>query len=93
MATTLRHRLSTVIDPEMNTEPGLSGFNQLVVAGILMLVIIGVLETEVHFIRHYGGLSTVLKGVLFVDRLSSVEKMRVRSQLQEMEHRHEAAKA
>ncbi len=34
-----------------------------------------------------------LKGVLFVDRLSSVEKMRVRGQLQDMERRFEAAKA
>ncbi len=29
-----------------------------------------------------------LRGVLFVDRLSSIEKLRVRSQLQEMEQRH-----
>ena len=34
-----------------------------------------------------------LKGVLFVDRLSSVEKLRVRPQLLEMERRFEAANA
>ena len=66
MAATLRHRLSTVIDPEMNTRPGLSGFNQVVIACILLLVVIGVMETEVHFIRHYGGLASGLKTVLFV---------------------------
>ncbi|MBK8978878.1 MAG: peptide deformylase [Planctomycetes bacterium] len=34
-----------------------------------------------------------LRGVLFVDRLSSVEKLRVRSRLQEMERASEGAKA
>jgi len=66
MEHSLRHRVSEAIDPEMRQEPGLSAFNQAVVSAILGLVLIGVLETEVHFIRRFGGLSDLLKTVLFV---------------------------
>ena len=62
----LRHRVSVAIDPEMRGVPGLSMFNQLVVAGILVLIAIAVLETEVHVIRNYGWLMTALKLALFV---------------------------
>ncbi len=63
---TLRHRLAASIDPEMRNAPGLSTFNRLVVAGIIVLVSIAVLETEIHVIRRYGNLMNVMKAVLFV---------------------------
>ena len=65
MQPTLRHRVSAAIDPEMGDKPGLSAFNQAVVAAIIVLVVIGVLETEVRVIRQYGGLMQALKLVLF----------------------------
>lgn len=66
MEHSLRHRISEAIDPETRRDPGLSRFNQLVVGAILGLVVIGVLETEVHFIRRFGGLTDVVKLALFV---------------------------
>ena len=62
----LRHRLSRLIDPEMRGRPGLSWFNQLVVAGILVLILIAVLETEVQVLRQHGRLLEGLQGLLFV---------------------------
>ncbi|MFN4098493.1 MAG: ion transporter [Pararhodobacter sp.] len=50
----------------MRGRPGLSWFNQAVIAGILVLILIAVLETEVQVIRQYGGLMQGLHGVLFV---------------------------
>lgn len=65
MDASLRHRVSVAIDPEMRATPGLSRFNQIVVAGTLVLVVIAVLETEVHVISHYGWLMEALKLALF----------------------------
>ncbi len=62
---TLRHRVSAAIDPEMRGKPGLSLFNRLVVAGILALIGIAVLETEVQIIRQYGSLTETVKLTLF----------------------------
>ena len=66
MDRTLRHRISAAIDPEMRDAPGLSVFNRLVVGGILALIVIAVLETEVHVIRRYDWAMDVTKTVLFV---------------------------
>ncbi|WP_083194763.1 potassium channel family protein [Pararhodobacter sp. CCB-MM2] len=62
----LRHRIAEAIDPELHQKPGLSPFNRGVVAAILLLILIGVLETEVHVIRSYGGLMTAAKALLFI---------------------------
>lgn len=66
MDPSLRHRLSRLIDPEMRDGPGLSWFNRLTVAAILALILVGVLETEVHLIRTYGWLLVLVKSLLFV---------------------------
>ncbi|MCB1404785.1 MAG: ion transporter [Rhodobacteraceae bacterium] len=65
MQPSFRHRVSHALDPEMNPEPGLSGLNVLVVVAILVMVLVGVLETEVHVIRQFGGLMGGLKLLLF----------------------------
>lgn len=61
----LRHRILDQVDPEMRDAPGLSPFNKVVVLGILLLVAIGVLETEVHGLQRLGGVMALLKVVLF----------------------------
>lgn len=65
MEHSLRHRVSRAVDPEMSDGDGLSRFNLWVVLAIAVMVTIGVLETEIHVIRQYGGLMTVLKYLLF----------------------------
>lgn len=66
MRPSLRHRVSEAIDPEMRVKSGLSPFNRAVAGGIVLLILIGVLETEVHVIRSYGGLMTAAKSLLFI---------------------------
>lgn len=66
MQPSLRHRLSVAVDPEMREDDGLSPFNRLVVSGILLLILVGVLETEVHVIHRFGGVLEVTKAALFV---------------------------
>jgi voltage-gated potassium channel len=65
MEHSLRHRVSLAIDPEMRGRTGLSRFNRVVIWAILVLVLIGVLETEVHVIQRFGGLMGALKLLLF----------------------------
>ena len=66
MNRTLRHRISAAIDPEMRDGRGLSAFNAVVVGGILVLIAVAVLETEVHVIRRYDWAMGAIKQVLFV---------------------------
>lgn len=61
-----RHRLSAALDPEMRKQPGLSPANQAVIGGILVLVIIAILETEVQILGTLGWLMESIKLVLFV---------------------------
>ncbi|MCA0204917.1 MAG: ion transporter [Proteobacteria bacterium] len=61
----LRHRVSAAIDPEMRVQSGLSPFNRVVVAGIIVLIAIAVLETEINVIRHYAWTMEGLKLGLF----------------------------
>ncbi|GAB4260779.1 MAG: ion transporter [Pararhodobacter sp.] len=61
----LRHRISAQVDPEMRGAPGLSRFNKVVVLAILVLVVIGVMETEVHVLRRFGEAMAAMKLVLF----------------------------
>ncbi|WP_334193366.1 ion transporter [Pararhodobacter sp.] len=62
----LRHRVSAAIDPEMRVQSGLSPFNRVVVAGIIVLIAIAVLETEINVIRHYAWTMEGLKLGLFL---------------------------
>jgi len=66
MSHSLRHRVSRALDPEMHEHPGLTRFNKAVVIGILVMVLAGVLETEVHVISRFGGLMDALKALLFL---------------------------
>jgi hypothetical protein len=38
-------RLAAQIDPELRGAPGLSAFNRLIVGAILVLIVVGILET------------------------------------------------
>lgn len=65
MEHSFRHRLSAAIDPEMRSGHGLSLLNRVVFAGILVLVGIAVLETEVHILTRFGGALQAIKLILF----------------------------
>jgi voltage-gated potassium channel len=49
-----RDRLAAQIDPELRGRPGLSGFNRVIVGAILVLIAVGVLETEVEVVARLG---------------------------------------
>lgn len=61
----LRHRWARQIDPELQDGPGLSRFNQVVVAAIVLLVTLGVIETEAKVLDSYGPAMTLTKAALF----------------------------
>lgn len=65
MAQSFRHRLSEMLDPEMHRGPGLSALNRLVVAGILVLILLAVLDTEVRITAQHGGLMRGIELALF----------------------------
>lgn len=65
MEHSLRHRLQVEIDPEMHGRAGLSRFNLLVVVAIVVMITVGVMETEATFRDRFGGSTSALKLVLF----------------------------
>lgn len=65
MAQSLRHRLSAALDPEMHGGHGLSVLNRLIMAGILVLILLAVLETEVRITAQHGGLMRGIELGLF----------------------------
>ncbi len=60
-----RERLSAQIDPEMRTAPGLSVLNRVVIAAIVVMITLGVLETEVRFVQRYGVPMQLIEAALF----------------------------
>ncbi len=59
-------RLAAQIDPELRGAPGLSAFNRLIVAAILVLIAIGVLETEVAVVSRFGPALKLVETLFFL---------------------------